>query len=92
MTFSLPGKFPFRSCFLPARQWNNLLQAVGEKSPLLAAIANNNERAVAVILDNFSEFASMPIFDDDKSKIQGSGLFLSEEELVHVTRLPAHAI
>ena len=77
--------------FLPAREWTISLQAMGENSPLLAAIANNNERAVALILDNFSEFARMPIFDEDKSKIQGSGMFLSEEELVRIGPLPPYS-
>ena len=59
-----------------------LLQDHGQKSPLMAAIDNNNERGVAIMLDNFKDFARMPVFDQDKSLIQDSGLFLPENELV----------
>ena len=48
----------------------------------MAAIDNNNERGVAIMLDNFKDFARMPVFDQDKSLIQDSGLFLPENELV----------
>ena len=37
--------------------------AHGQKTPILAAIENNNERAVALALNNYKEFCRMPCFD-----------------------------